>query len=125
MKRCLILVLCLSLALVFVGCGSNNSDEVLQSGTYYMTGEFEKGLTPYVSLSFEDMSVSIGGGTYMSFAAVGSFEIDGRSLVATTQVATFVFDIKDNNTLIVVDGGDSEFLHIREKSEFVHFDSIQ
>lgn len=97
---------------------------VPQSGTYEMAGDFDEGLTPYVWLSLEDGSVAIGAGSLASFQVQGSFEIEGNTVVAQTQLGTFVFEIKDSKTLVLIDSGDSEFFQLNEGLEFIYSDTI-
>lgn len=125
MKRIICCLICLIVALSFVGCNSIKNEEDLISGTYYMVGDFEEGLRPYVWLSVENRDFSMGAGSIISFAANGSFTIKEDTLVATTQIATFVFNITDSNTLVLVDNGDNEFFQLAENSTFVYSDNSQ
>ena len=125
MKRFFILTFCLLFLLTFVGCNSSKSEEKLISGTYYMSGDFDEGLTPYVSLSLEDGGFAMGAGSIVSLQAQGSFGVEGNSLVATTQISTFVFEIKDSKTLILIDSGDNEFFQLKENTEFINSDTMR
>ena len=125
MKRIFIFALCLIHVLLFVGCNSVETEENLTSGTYYMVGDFEEGLTPYVSLSLEDGGFAMGAGSVVSFQAQGSFSVEGNSLVAKTQISTFVFEIKDSKTLILIDNGDNEFFQLKENTEFIYSDTMR
>ena len=125
MKRFFILTFCLLFLLTFVGCNSSKSEEKLISGTYYMSGDFDEGLTPYVSLSLEDGGFAMGAGSIVSLQAQGSFSVEGNSLVATTQISTFVFEIKDLKTLILIDSGDNEFFQLKENTEFINSDTMR
>ena len=125
MKRFFILTFCLLFLLAFVGCNSSESEEKLISGTYYMSGDFDEGLTPYVSLSLEDGAFAMGTGSIVSLQAQGSFSVEGNSLVATTQISTFVFEIKDSKTLILIDSGDNEFFQLKENTEFINSDTMR
>ena len=124
MKRFFILTFFLLFLLAFVGCNSSKSEEKLISGTYYMSGDFDEGLTPYVSLSLEDGGFAMGAGSIVSLQAQGSFSVEGNSLVATTQISTFVFEIKDSKTLILIDSGDNEFFQLKENTEFINSDTM-
>ena len=123
MKRILCCLICLVMLFLFVGCNSNTTPVL--SGIYYVKGDFEEGLTPYVSLSLDDNTVSMGAGSLVSFAANGSFTIEEDTLVATTQIATFVFSITDTNTLVLVDNGDNQYFQLAENSEFVYSDDLK
>ena len=124
--RCIICYLiCIVVALSFVGCNSIKTDEDLFSGTYYMDGDFEEGLRPYVYLSIENGDFSMGAGSVVSFAANGSFTIVEKTLIADTQIATFVFKIADPKTLILIDNGDNEYFQLAENSQFVYSNKLQ
>ena len=123
MKRILCCLICLVMLFLFVGCNSNTTPVL--SGIYYVKGDFEEGLTPYVSLSLDDNTFSMGAGSLFSFAANGSFTIEEDTLVATTQIATFVFNITDSNTLVLVDNGDNEYFQLAENSKFVYSDDLK
>ncbi|MBQ2675978.1 MAG: hypothetical protein IJF54_01065 [Clostridia bacterium] len=123
MKRILCCLICLVMLFLFVGCNSNTTPVL--SGIYYVKGDFEEGLTPYVSLSLDDNTFSMGAGSLVSFAANGSFTIEEDTLVATTQIATFVFNITDSNTLVLVDNGDNEYFQLAENSEFVYSNDLK
>ena len=120
MKRRICCLICLLMLSSFVGCNSDTTPVL--SGNYYAVGNYEEGLTPYVSLSLDDNTFSMGAGSLVSFAANGSFVIKEDSLVATTQIATFVFDITDSNTLVLVDNGNNEFFQPAKNLEFVYSD---
>lgn len=123
MKRILCCLICLVMLFLFVGCNSNTTPVL--SGIYYVKGDFEEGLTPYVSLSLDDNTFSMGAGSLVSFVANGSFTIEEDTLVATTQIATFVFNITDSNTLVLVDNGDNEYFQLAENSEFVYSNDLK
>ena len=71
MKRTLCCLISLFMFFSFVGCNSDTPPVL--SGIYYVKGDFEEGLTPYVSLSLDDNTFSMGAGSLVSFAANGSF----------------------------------------------------
>ena len=122
MKRTIAFVLIVIICLGMLSCRESNTDSdpcSLSSGTYYMVGEFEELMTPYLSLDFDDYTFSMGTGALVSFQAQGTFTVKGISLVATTQISTFVFEITENNTLILVDNGDTEAFQMPENSEYV------
>ena len=125
MKRIIGCLICIVVALSFVGCNSIKTEEDLISGTYYMDGDFEEGLTPYVYLSVENSDFSMGAGSVVSFAANGSFTIEGNTLIADTQIATFVFKIENSKTLVLIDNGDNEYFQLEENSQFVYSDKLQ
>lgn len=125
MKRIICISVSLIVLLVCVGCSSNSDTIALSSGIYYAEGDYEEELTPYVSLSLKDGGFAMGAGSIVSFQVQGSFSVEGNSLVATTQISTFVFEIKDSKTLILIDNGDNEFFQLKENTEFIHSDTMR
>ena len=123
MKRILCCLICLLMLFSFVGCNSDTTPVL--SGNYYVKGDFEEGLTPYVSLSLDDNTFSMGAGSLVSFAANGSFTIEENTLVATTQIATFVFNIADSNTLVLVDNGGNDFFKIPINTQFIYSEDLK
>ena len=125
MKHIICCLICLVVALSFVGCNSIKAEEDLISGTYYMAGDFEEGLRPYVWISVEDKEFSMGAGSVVSFAANGSFAIKENTLIADTQIAKFVFKITNSKTLVLIDNGDNEYFQMAENSQFVYSNNSQ
>ena len=132
MKRIACGTICLILTILFIGCNANsnmvnsNIDAVtLTSGMYYAEGDYEVGLTPYVSLSFDDNAFRIGTGSLFSFAAYGSFETSGSTLIATTQISTFVFEVKDPKTLVLIDNGENEYFQPAENTKYIFCGDMQ
>ena len=122
MKRIICIATCLLLILGCVGCNFDNNTPILNHGNYYADGDFEEGLTPYVSLTLDEISFRMGAGDLVSFQAYGSFEINGNELIATTQLAIFVFEIKDPKTIVLIDSGDNEYFQFPENTQFVFFE---
>ena len=116
MKKILVAVLIFCLLLGLVGCTST----ALKSGFYYLVGEYEAYATPYVKISFDDNSISFGEGTILSYAERGNFKIEGEMITASTQNTTFVFEIKDDASIILIDCGDYEPFVKYEGLEFVY-----
>ena len=125
MKRIVFCFLCLVVVLSIAGCNAVETKEKLTSGTYYMDGDFEEGLTPYVYLCVENGDFSMGAGSVVSFAANGSFTIEKNTLIADTQIAKFVFKITDSNTLVLVDNGDNEYFQLAENSQFIYSNKLK
>ena len=120
MKKLLIMVLTLTFLFGLVGCSSIN----LKSGYYYTVGEYEEFMTPYVKLNFDDNSFSFGEGTLLSYAERGSFEIKGERITASTQNTTFVFEIKDSSSIILIDCGGYKPFAKYEGSDFTYRENI-
>ena len=120
MKKLSLLFLSVIVAVSFVACQYTQSDPCeLPSGTYYMVGEFEEMMTPYLHLNFEDHTFRMGAGSLVSYQEYGSFIVSDNRITATSQSTVFVFEIKDNNTLILVDNGDNEYFMMPENAEYI------
>ena len=119
MKRIVFFVVCFALLLAFSACGLNGSDVSLTSGIYYMDGDYEDPKIPYLQLDLEENSFALGRESMMSYAEHGSFKITNGKLKAKSQNTTFVFEIKDATTLILIDAGNDEYFQLLENSEFV------
>lgn len=124
MKRIISLAICLALFLSFPGCGTDRSDIKLTSGNYYLVGDYEEHMTPCLWLDMDENTFALGAGVAVSYAEHGSFEINDGKLTATSQSTTFVFEIKDSQTLVLIDSGDKEFLQLPENAEFVFKEDI-
>ena len=100
MKKVVVAFLTMIIAVSFVACQNTQSDPCeLPSGRYYMVGEFEEMMTPYLHLNFDDYTFSMGAGALVSYAENGSFVVKENKITATSQSTVFVFEIKDNNSL--------------------------
>ena len=75
MKRTICIIIYMFVILACAGCSHNSDTVALSSGIYYAEGDYEEGLTPYVSLHLDDNTFSMGAGSLFSFAANGSFVI--------------------------------------------------
>ncbi|MBR2860831.1 MAG: hypothetical protein IKB86_03235 [Clostridia bacterium] len=120
MKKLSLLFLTVIIAVSFVACRNTQSNPYeLPSGTYYMVGEFEEMMTPYLYLNFDDYTFLMGAGVLLSYAEIGSFVVKENKITATSQSTVFVFEIKNNNTLILIDNGDNEYFKMPNNSEYV------
>lgn len=124
-KISLLLAVVIMVMMLLCGCGAQSADAQLKSG-FYLAQEISSSvstddqaitLEPYVSIDTEDNSFYYGHSLMMSYAECGSFEIIDGKLVATVQNGnTYVFEIKDSNTLVrISDDG-------KEIEEFVYND---
>ena len=82
-------------------------------------GEFEEFMIPYLSLNFEDYTFQMGAGALVSYQERGSFVVHENCITATSQTTAFVFEITDQNTLLLVDNGDNEYFKMPINSEYV------
>ncbi len=119
MKRMVVSVLCVVLLFSLLGCGSDDMEFDSTDRPYYMVGDSEKSLTPCLWLYPDDQTFYFGAGSF-SYAEHGTYEIKDNQLIVTSQTTTFVFDIIDENTLVLVDNGDNAFFKPPKGAEFVY-----
>ena len=120
MKKLFLTILFFTICLNLFSCQNINSDSCnLSSGTYYMLGNYEELMTPYVALNFEDYTFRMGAGALFSYEEHGEFIIENDTIKATSQSTIFIFKITDNNSLVLIDNGDNEYFQMPENSEFV------
>lgn len=126
-KISLLLAVVIMVMVLLCGCGAQSADAQLKTGCYLAeersssvsTDDQAIMLEPYVSIDIEDNFFCYGQSLMMSYAEYGSFEIIDDKLVATVQNGnTYVFKIKDSDTLVCIsDDG-------KEIEEFVYNDTI-
>lgn len=122
MKRTICCIICLIAILSFTSC---NSDPVrLHSGNYYAVGDYEEFLTPYFRLDTSQNRFYLGAGSIVSYAEYGTYRIVGSRIIATSQSTTFVFEIKDTNTLVLVDNGDNHYFKLPVNTQFVFSEDL-
>lgn len=125
MNRMLCIVVCLITVLFCVGCNSNNDSTDLMSGNYYVQGDYEEMLTPYLWLNTEDYTFSMSRGSILSYADNGTYKVSEGKIIATSQSTTFVFEIKNSKTLILTYNGDDGYFKIPLQSEFVYSNELK
>ena len=114
------LLTCLLALCSFMGC---NSIPKLSSGNYYAKGAYQSTFnTPYIYLNTEDSTFMVGLGDIYSYADGGSYEIQQGKIIATSPRATYQFEIKNKNTLILLENGYEEYLQISINTEFIFND---
>ncbi|MEE1197695.1 MAG: hypothetical protein U0K54_00935 [Acutalibacteraceae bacterium] len=123
MKRIICFLICLLMLFSFVGCDSATTPVL--SGSYYAVGDYEEGSTPYVSLSLDDNTFRMGAGSLVSYHEYGSYKIADGKIIATSQSITFEFEIKDKNTLILIDNGDNDVFKIPINTQFVYSEDFK
>lgn len=126
-KISLLLAVVIIVMALLCGCGAQSAGVQLKTGCYLAeernssvaTADQVMMLEPYVSIDTEDNFFCYGQSLMMSYAEYGSYEIVDGKLVATVQNGnTYVFEIKDSNTLVrISDDG-------KEIEEFVYDDKI-
>ena len=107
----------------FIGCNSDTTPVL--SGNYYAVGDYEEMLTPYLSLDTNNSAFRFGAGSVVSYQEYGSYEILDGKIIATSQSTTFIFEIKDKNTLILIDNGDNGFFKIPINTQFVYSEDLK
>lgn len=123
MKRTICCLICLLMLFSFVGC--NSATTSVLSGNYYAFGDYEEMLTPYLWLDTNKNKFSLGPGSIVSYAENGSYEMVDGKIIATSQSTTFEFEIKDKNTLILIDNGDNDFFKIPINTQFVYSEDLK
>jgi len=119
MKRFLLMILCLAV-LLLTACGSGNSESGLKTGNYFMVGDYEELLAPYLWLDMREKTFALGESSIISYAEGGTFETEGNKLIATSQSTTYIFEIKNESTLVLIDNGADKGLVLPNNSEFVY-----
>ncbi|MBR3809581.1 MAG: hypothetical protein IKK46_04675 [Clostridia bacterium] len=123
MKRILCCLICLLMLFSFVGCNSDTTPVL--SGNYYAVGDYQEMLTPYLWLDISENKFSLGAGSVVSYAENGSYKILDSKIIATSQSTTFEFEIKDKNTLVLVDNGDNDFFKIPINTQFIYSEDLK
>ena len=123
MKRIICFLICLLMLFSFIGCNSNTTPVL--SGNYYAVGNYEEMLTPYLWLDINKNRFSLGAGSVVSYSENGYYKIQDDKIIATSQSTTFEFEIKDKNTLILIDNGDNDFFKIPIDTQFVYSEDLK
>ena len=82
-------------------------------------------LTPYLWIDTDENKFALGAGSIISYAEHGTYEIADGKVIATSQSTTFEFEIKDNNTLVLIDNGDNEYFKIPINTQFVYSEDLR
>ncbi len=118
MKRICCCLICLLMLFSTVGCSPDTSP--VRSGSYYAVGDYEEMLTPYLWIDTDKNIFSLGAGAIVSYAEHGTYEIVDGKVIATSQRTTFEFEIKDRNTLVLINNGDNAYFKIPVDTQFVY-----
>ena len=92
----------------------------VKRGSYYAVGDYEEMMTPYLSLNGDDHTFYLGAGELVSAAAYGTYEVKDSRLIAKSQVGTYVFEIMDSGSVVLIENGDNHFLQLPTYTEFVY-----
>ena len=123
MKRIICYLICLLMLFSFVGCDSATTPVL--SGSYYAVGDYEEMLTPYLSLDTDNNEFRFGAGSVVSYHEYVSYKIADGNIIATSQSTTFEFEIKDKNTLVLIDNGDNAYFKIPINTQFVYSEDLK
>ncbi|MBQ8057005.1 MAG: hypothetical protein IJ275_01580 [Ruminococcus sp.] len=111
-KISLLLAVVICVATLFCGCGTNNDEVVLKTGNYDSIGmgyievpeEFKGNADPCLYLDTEEMTFIYSFSPSMSYAEYGTYTVQDGTLIASAPIGkTYTFEIKDENTLAIVD----------------------
>lgn len=122
MKQYIVVIaICLSVFLVLAGCNINRSENMeLPTGFYFENGAYWEAETPYLHLDFEENSLCFGKSMITSYAESGSFKVKDGKIMAECQSATFIFEIINSKTVMLVDSGVSELFRDLEGAKFIY-----
>ena len=119
MKRILCCLVYIIVLASVSGCNTDNATTSLLSGCYYAVGDYEEMLTPYIWIDTNKNEFSMSVGAIVSYAEHGKYEIVDGKILATSQSTIFEFEIKDKNTLVLIDDGDNDYFKIPINTQFI------
>lgn len=119
MRKFITLILVTLSVILFAGC--NSDAPVLISGNYYAVGDYEEMLTPYLCIDTDKNEFQFGAGMVVSYAEYGTYKVADGVMIATSESTTYRFEIKDAETLVLIDNGDNEYFKtlINTNTQFV------
>ena len=123
LQRIVCFLICLLMLFSFVGCDSDTTPVL--SGSYYAVGDYEEMLTLYLSLDTDNNEFRFGAGSVVSYVEYGSYKIADGKIIATSQSTTFKFEIKDKNTLVLIDNGDNDYFKIPVNTQFIYSEDLK
>lgn len=111
MKKIIICFLVSTLLLgTFCGCNQQQKEPELLSGSYILNQPRGAYMCPLIDFDTEKNTFSFHYDYLSSYYAYGSFTVSGSKIVAETDDGkyTFIFKIKDDETIVFVQDGSSE-----------------
>ncbi len=123
MKRIIALCLVTIYIFLFIGCnsntGHNSNTSNLLSGSYYAVGDYEEMLIPYLRINAENNEFRFCAGDIVSYTEYGTYDVENRIIIATSQITTCKFEIKDTKTFVLTDSGDNDYFKIPINTQFI------
>ncbi len=109
-------IFCFILLFILAGCVSN--PKTLEQGTYYCTNVPDKS-TQYIHINLTDSTFYIGGDTFSSYREQGTIKVENGKLFASSEASTYVFEIKNNKTLILIENAETFPLYLHKNAKFI------
>jgi len=130
MKRTFCIIACLLMILSLCACNADNPIP-LHSGTYYASGDygsqsdFPKLITPYLELDTENCTFRLGRGVILSHSVQGTYKIRNNKIIASShfsscKILSYIFEIKDSETVILIDCKDHSKFGLPIDTEFIY-----
>ena len=123
MKRIFCSLVCFLILFSIAGCNSDTTPVL--SGSYDAVGDYEEMLTPYLWIDTDNNEFRFGAGSVVSYQEYGSYKIADGKIIATSQSTTFKFEIKDKNTLVLIDNGDNDYFKIPVNTQFIYSEDLK
>ena len=123
MKRIFCSLVCFLILFSIAGCNSDTCP--VRSGNYYAVGDYEEMLTPYLWIDTDNNEFRFGAGSVVSYQEYGSQKIADGKIIATSQSTTCKCEIKDKNTLVLIDNGDNDYFKIPVNTQFIYSEDLK
>ncbi|MGN0453274.1 MAG: hypothetical protein ACI4GZ_05690 [Ruminococcus sp.] len=75
---------------------------------------------PYLSLNTAESTFTIGQSLLSSYLEKGLYSISDGKITAISENTTFVFEIADSDTLVLIDNGGTEKMELPVDTKFVY-----
>ena len=108
MKRVSYILLCVIMIFLLVGCNQDKYASSLKSGHYYAQNLNTENRIPTLHLDTESNTFYLCSDIAISYADVGTFEVNGKKLTAKSQNGTYQFRIINDSTFKLIDNGNNE-----------------
>ncbi|MBP3704805.1 MAG: hypothetical protein J6I98_04640, partial [Clostridia bacterium] len=76
-------------------------------------------------LDTSENEFSFSAGSVISYAEYGTYEVVEGKLIAVSQSTTYEFEIKDKNTLVLINNGENDYLKIPVNTRFVFDEELK